>query len=120
MLVAEADPERRSIIRLALARALRGAVIECASDAGAIIASARSHPPGVVLLDVDAPEVRALDVVRVLRAEPATCDVPVVLVGTTDAVRGTEIATRIGAQAFMRAPYDPAALIALIRSLGQF
>ncbi len=75
--------------------------------------------PSVVLLDVLLPGIDGLEVCRRLKADPATLDIPVVLVtGLTrreDRVRGIEA----GADDFLSKPVHPEELVARVRTLAR-
>jgi adenylate cyclase len=80
------------------------------------LASARAHPPDLVLLDVHMPGMNGYEVCRRLREHPATAMVPVVMVtasGDEEKVRVIEA----GADDFLLRPFDQDVLLARIRSL---
>ncbi len=81
------------------------------------LALARALAPAVVLLDLNLPDVGGADVFARLRADPATRDVPVVVV-SSDATPAT--AARLlaaGAAAFLTKPLDVRELRAVVAAL---
>jgi two-component system cell cycle response regulator len=80
------------------------------------LAMARALLPDVILLDVDMPDMNGFDLLRELKADNVTHDIPVIFVsGTVDTstkVRGLET----GAIDFIAKPFDIAELKARVRS----
>lgn len=90
--------------------------IHAASTADEGLEMARALLPEVILLDIDLPDQNGFEVLRELKMDPATHDIPVIFVsGSTDAdtrVRGLDM----GAHDFVGKPFDIAELKARIRS----
>jgi PAS domain S-box-containing protein len=79
---------------------------------------AAQHHPDLVLLDLDLPDMPGEEVLRRLRAEPATADVPVVILSAD--VRPSQI-TRLlkhGARHFLTKPLDVKELLALLDTIA--
>jgi response regulator RpfG family c-di-GMP phosphodiesterase len=88
-----------------------------AGDARAAAEAVRSHRPDVVVLDVHMPGGSGLDLCRALKADPATDGISVVLL--TGSNGGTEeAATSAGADAFLRKPFSPLELLAVVDRLA--
>ncbi len=101
VLVVDDEPN----FRLLLAQELGEAgyrVLEAASGSEALTL-ARRHHPKIILLDVLMPDMSGLDVIRVLRADPATASVPIVVLSVAEEA---EHALDIGANAHLRKPVD--------------
>jgi len=82
------------------------------------LAQIRDHMVGVVVLDVNLPDMSGFDIVRRLRADPITALLPIVHVSaasthTRDLVTGLEG----GADGYLVHPVDPAVLRATVRTL---
>lgn len=77
---------------------------------------AREAKPNVILLDVTMPEMDGFDVVRHLKTDPVTCDIPVIFLSSrtdsADRVRGLQL----GAADYVSKPVDQAELIVRIRT----
>ncbi|MDD5268062.1 MAG: response regulator [Methylococcales bacterium] len=78
--------------------------------------AATSNPPDLVLLDIRMPEMDGYEVCRLLKAQPATRDVPVIFVSaiseTDEKVQGFEL----GAVDFVTKPFHRDELLARVRS----
>lgn len=99
VVLVEHAEERREI----LARRLRaqGYSVECAADAAIAANMALEAPPDAVIADLWMPSISGIQLCRLLRAEPATADVPVVLRGEDDDPRSRFWAERAGATAYV-------------------
>ncbi len=89
--------------REVLATRLRaqGYDVEPVADPAAGADRALSDPPAVVVADLWMPSVSGVQICRLLRSEPATADVPVILRGETDDPRSRFWAERAGAAAYV-------------------
>lgn len=77
---------------------------------------ARQDPPHLVLLDLRLPDMEGFELGEQLADDPTTAGVPVIVLSgmeRPDIVRRTRAA---GCRFFMRKPYDPNALLVLIKS----
>ena len=73
--------------------------------------------PDVIVLDVNMPGVTGLQLCEELKADPATSDIPVILL--TGSTGGTSAAAkRVGADAFVRKPFSPLELLAVAERLA--
>jgi CheY-like chemotaxis protein len=100
-----------------LARHLRrqGFATVWADSGEAGLALARSQQPKLVVLDLRLPDADGLAVCEQLVDHPATCGIPVIMLGGArhpDVVRRCRAA---GCHFFLRTPYDPNVLLVLIR-----
>jgi CheY-like chemotaxis protein len=77
IVVAEDDPGIRHLAVLALRRA-EHAVTACA-DGGELLAAVRAAPPDLIVTDHQMPVMTGLQVLAVLRQDPATAAIPVVV-----------------------------------------
>jgi two-component system, cell cycle response regulator len=90
--------------------------IHCATSATQGLNLAKTLLPEVILLDIDMPEMSGFDVLRLLKADPLTHDIPVIFVSgsyeTESKVRGFDM----GAIDFVTKPFDVNELKARVRS----
>lgn len=88
-----------------------------ASSGAEALATARALCPDLVLLDVELPDMSGIEVCEALKADPATADIPVVMITAfRDAGRRLE-ALRAGAEDVFWKPLDELVLLARLRSL---
>src|SRR5439155_26318491 len=88
-----------------------------AEDAEAARRQIRRARPGVIVLDVNMPGTSGLELCRELKDDPATRDIPIVLLTGSDG--GTAAAAKeAGAEAIVRKPFSPLELLAVAERLA--
>lgn len=86
-----------------------------AANGGEGLAAARRQRPDLVLLDLRLPDCDGLVICQELADATETCHIPVIIVS---AMEGGDLVRRCraaGGRYFLRKPYDPNALLLLIR-----
>jgi response regulator RpfG family c-di-GMP phosphodiesterase len=115
ILLVDDDPALRELLRTTFEVA-DVEVVEAASAAEARRAIEKAYP-SVIVLDVNMPGMTGLELCRELKDDPATRDIPVVLL--TGSEGGTDTAAkRVGADAFVRKPFSPLELLAVAERLA--
>ncbi len=105
----------RMVLRAKLTAACYNAVL--AADAQTALGLARAHQPDLVLLDHGLPDVSGVELCGLLRADPRTSNIPIILI-TADAGRDTRLrALRAGADDVLTKPLDEALLMSRVRAL---
>lgn len=69
--------------------------------------TARSEPPKVVFLDLKMPRVDGWEVLRRMREDPRTADVPVVVLSSSDRSEDIARSYALGANSFLVKRFDP-------------
>lgn len=88
-----------------------------AADAQTAMGLARAHRPDLILLDHGLPDVTGVELCGLLRADPRTSDIPIILI-TADSGRETRLrALRAGADDVLTKPLDEALLMSRVRAL---
>ncbi|HEU4369649.1 MAG TPA: response regulator [Methylomirabilota bacterium] len=114
VLYVEDNEYNRKIVRQLLSRTSYR--LREAPDGEAALGMVREERPDLILMDVQLPRMSGLDVTRALRTDPATADVPIIVV-TSFALSGDDQrALAAGASAYIAKPYSPRELLALIRT----
>jgi len=104
---------------LAVNLELEGYDVRTAVDGQEGVELARSWHPDVMTLDVVMPRLDGFATLAALRADPATADIPVVVV--TGRAQGADRARgeRLGADAYLSKPFEPAELLAVVGRLAR-
>lgn len=77
----------------------------------------QADPPDLVLLDVNMPELDGFEVAAMLKSDPATATIPIIMVSAQEGRGSRLIGLESGAEDYMSKPVDPAELIAKVRNL---
>lgn len=70
------------------------------------LALARSHRPDLIFLDIVLPAMNGFAALRLLRHDPRTVDIPVIMISGNAQATEQFYAQRIGADAFMKKPFS--------------
>ena len=76
--------------------------------------------PSVVVLDLNMPKMGGLDVLRRIRSEPRTRELPVVVLTTSDEERDIVESYKLGANSYVRKPVEFEAFENAIQHLGLY
>ena len=115
VVIAEDDPDIRMMITEKLSRA--GHDVTATEDGAAAIVAVKNSVPDVVVLDMQMPGLSGLDVVRLIRADPATAAVPVIMVTSHSQPQYIGESFNSGANDFLAKPFSPRELAARIDHL---
>jgi DNA-binding response OmpR family regulator len=116
VLIADDEPTIRHLLELNL-RAEGLDVVVC-EDGDAAYAAARDTPPDLFILDVMMPGRDGLDLLRELRTDPETADVPVVLLTAKATDAEVWEGWTAGADYYITKPFDLEEVLTFIRYLG--
>jgi DNA-binding response OmpR family regulator len=123
---ASADTDARSTVLIvdddealsdALSRRLQQqGFVTLVADSGAEgLATARSELPSLILLDLRLPDRDGFEICRELADSPDTCGIPVIILSGLERPDIVRQCRSVGCHYFVRKPYDPNALLVLIR-----
>ena len=112
ILVAEGDPEMCERLRRVLASA--GCRVETADDGGAAFAAAIRDPPDLVVADAALPRLHGYELLRQLRADPATNWLPVIMLSAEAGEAVKRRALAAGADDFLRRPFGARDLLSRV------
>jgi signal transduction histidine kinase/CheY-like chemotaxis protein len=90
--------------------------VRTAADGRAALDAVRETRPALVLADVAMPHLDGLELLDALRRDPATGDVPVILLSAQAGVEATAEGLRAGADDYLAKPFSPVELLARVRS----
>jgi two-component system response regulator MtrA len=105
VLIADDDADILLLVKAVLERS--GHEVVAASDGAEALASVRARKPDLAVLDIAMPEVDGLEVLRRLRADPTTSELPVVLLSARAQEADVERGFAIGASAYLKKPFSP-------------
>jgi len=109
LLVDDSEDDRLLMIR-SLKKSSPEAEIITAEDGIAALKfidnHAATHPPSVVLLDLNMPKVDGFEVLSRIRANSATKNLPVVVLTTSNEACDVKRSYELGANSFVRKPVD--------------
>jgi CheY-like chemotaxis protein len=112
VLVVDDDDSIRSLLQQELGDA--GYLIEEASNGKEALAKVRANRPDLIILDIMMPEMNGFDVAAVLKNDPQTMDIPIIVLSIVqDKARGF----RIGVDRYLTKPIDTGILFNEIGSL---
>lgn len=115
ILVVEDDPHIRLAVKMVLAYA-NHSVIE--TDRGShVVELALAHEPDLILLDLMLPGIDGFEVLRRLRASPATANLPVIIVSALNQVEDRVKGLELGADDYLPKPFDSHELLARINAV---
>ncbi len=111
--MADDDDQMRRLLKMVLER--DGYTVEEARDGLDALDHIESHPPDLVLLDVDMPRLNGFGVLEELRARVHTAALPVIML--TGRIESEGEALDLGAQDFLAKPVQPTSLKARVRAV---
>jgi two-component system cell cycle response regulator DivK len=113
ILYIEDNEYNRKIVRQLLVRTTYRLVEAVDGETG--VAMAQQQLPQLILMDVQLPKMSGLDATRILKADPQTSKIPIIVI-TSFALSGDrEKAAAAGADSYLAKPYSPRELLALVR-----
>jgi CheY-like chemotaxis protein len=88
-----------------------------ATDGGEALSLAREHHPDLLVLDVLMPKLNGFQVMRALRDDPATREIPTLILTAT--IQDERVSAEYGVtpEGYMRKPFVAAAFEAMVRKL---
>jgi two-component system cell cycle response regulator DivK len=114
ILYVEDNEYNRKIVRQLLSRSSYRLIEAFDGEAG--VALAFEELPDLILMDVQLPKMSGLDATRLLKGDPRTRHIPIVII-TSFALSGDrERATEAGAAGYLAKPYSPRELLALVHT----
>jgi len=88
-----------------------------AEDGGIGLIKANQELPDIVLLDIDLPSIDGITVLRSLKTNYVTKDIPVIMYSTQDDISTQELCKEYGADVFLKKPSSHSNLLSVIQML---
>lgn len=115
VLIAEDEPSILESLDFILRRA--GLSIESVTDGDAALAAIRRDRPRLVVLDVMLPKRSGFEVLKQIRADRLTHDLPVLILTAKGQAQDRQIAEELGASSFVTKPYANADVVGAVQRL---
>jgi len=115
ILVVDDEPDALDLIQYNLKAA--GYDVVTADDGEEALKKARTTHPSLVILDVMLPEVDGLEVCKLLRREPATATVPIIMLTAKASEIDRVLGLELGADDYVTKPFSPRELVLRVKSL---
>lgn len=113
VLAVDDDPLIRRLVQLNLTRA--GFRVTTAGDGVEALAQLETEVPDLVVLDITMPHMDGIELLRRLKANPRTEQVPVVMLTAKAQDQDVFEAERSGASCYLNKPFHPTELLDAIR-----
>jgi len=88
-----------------------------AKDGARALAAVRGERPDLVVLDLMLPEVDGLEVCKILRRDPATARIPILMLTARASEMDRVVGLELGADDYVTKPFSPRELVLRIRKL---
>ena len=115
ILVVDDEPDAIELIRFNLKAS--GYEVLTAEDGEEALAKARKFSPDMILLDVMLPEIDGLEVCKVLRRDPATASLPIIMLTAKASEIDRVLGLEFGADDYVTKPFSPRELMLRVRNL---
>jgi two-component system, OmpR family, alkaline phosphatase synthesis response regulator PhoP len=115
ILVVDDEPGIVTVVRDYLDRA--GYRVLTAGDGVTALRLARAERPSLLVLDLMLPGLDGLDVTRALRRDPATAQLPIIMLTARVEEADRLIGLELGADDYLTKPFSPRELVARIRAV---
>ena len=115
ILVVEDEPDAIDLLTFNLKNA--GYEISTALDGAEALKKARLTAPDLILLDIMLPEVDGLEVCKILRRDPVTAGIPIIMLTAKAAEIDRIVGLELGADDYVTKPFSPRELLLRIKKL---
>jgi CheY-like chemotaxis protein len=116
ILVVDDEPFMLRMIQIILERG--GYAMVAAASGDEAIEIARKEQPGLIIMDAMMPKMDGFTALRLLKMEPVTSSIPVVMLTANPHKFSREEAESSGATVFLTKPFSPTQLLEEIRRLS--
>ncbi len=115
ILLIEDDESIQELVRYHLCR--EGYQVFSASSAAEALELVNKEVPDLILLDLMLPDLDGLSLCKVLRGQPETREIPIVMLTAKDAESDMVAGLEVGADDYIVKPFSPRVLIARLRAV---
>lgn len=115
ILVVDDEPEAVELVEFNLKQA--GYDVATAADGAEALKRTRTLLPSLIVLDVMLPEMDGLEVCKMLRRDPATAAIPIIMLTAKAAEIDRVLGLELGADDYLTKPFSPRELVLRVRKL---
>ncbi len=115
VLVVEDDPDIARLVARYLEKS--GFSADVIGSGHEALTSIAAHPPDLLVLDLMLPGVDGLEICRVVRGNPATATIPIIMLTARAEESDRIVGLEIGADDYLAKPFSPNELVARVRAL---
>jgi two-component system phosphate regulon response regulator PhoB len=115
ILVVDDEPDALELLGFKLKEAGYQPVL--VKDGVEALVAARADRPALVVLDLMLPEIDGLEVCKLLRRDPATASVPIIMLTARAAETDRVVGLELGADDYVTKPFSPRELVLRIKKL---
>jgi two-component system phosphate regulon response regulator PhoB len=109
------EPEAVELVELNLKNA--GFDVTTAADGAQALKKARSAQPDLIVLDLMMPEIDGLEVCKILRRDPATARIPIIMLTAKAAEVDRIVGLELGADDYVTKPFSPRELVLRVKKV---
>ena len=112
------EDERHIVESLSFVLEREGFEVAAVEDGEAAIQRLRASLPDILILDLMLPKVSGLEVLKIVRADPALRALPVVVLTAKGRLQDRRMAEEIGVDAFMTKPFANTDVVEAVRRVA--
>jgi DNA-binding response OmpR family regulator len=117
ILVVDDEPDAVELVAFNLKQA--GFDVAAAADGAEALRKARSTQPALVVLDLMLPEIDGLEVCKLLRRDPATAAIPILMLTAKASEVDRILGLELGADDYVTNPFSPRELVLRIKRIQE-
>jgi len=115
ILIVDDEPDAVELVAYNLKQA--GFQVVTAADGASALDKVHKHQPDLIVLDVMMPELDGLEVCKLLRKDPATAGIPILMLTAKAAEVDRILGLELGADDYVTKPFSPRELVLRVRKL---
>ena len=115
ILVVDDEPDAIELIEFNLKQA--GYDVVTAADGAAALKKARTASPNLIILDIMLPEIDGFEVCKLLRRDPATAAIPILMLTARAAEIDRVLGLELGGDDYVTKPFSPRELVLRVKKI---
>jgi len=113
ILVVDDEPDIVEMVSVNLKNA--GFEVQAAADGADALRKARANSPSLIVLDIMLPESDGLEVCKVLRRDPLTASIPIIMLTAKASEVDRVVGLELGADDYLTKPFSPRELVLRVK-----